>query len=241
MGKDKLPATRDTDNDVARHVDETGRAKQVRDPITGFFHGIGSRAAAKALQTSTAEANATAENLDAHGSVIRAIMRMRDTVDDYQARDEKAPEYYKDAVGRHEDRLADNAHQRELAAKRRKQEQLDADRGVFNADQGLGKQKSVRTFKEELWSADAYSARTEATIRAAEYRAAETPGPIIDVTPEPAESPLAALERERDEIRDKIDDALADGNDTTELRVDLEALKRTIERMKKKTPGGAGA
>ncbi len=52
---------------------------------------------------------------------------------------------------------------------------------------------------------------------------------------------MAALERERDEIRDKIDDALADGNDTTELRVDLEALKRTIERMKKKTPGGAGA
>lgn len=237
MGKDKLPATRDTNNDVARHVDETGRAKQVRDPITGFFHEIGGRAATKALQTSTAEANATVENIDAHSSVVRAIMRMRDTVDDYQARDEKAPEYYSDAVSRHEDNLADNAHKRELATKRRRQEQLDADRGVFNADQGLGKLKSVRTFKEELWSADAYSARTEATIRAAEYRAAETPGPMIDVTPEPPVSPLAALEEEKADLYAKIQEALSGGEDARQLFDDLKAVDRAIDLMKKRTPG----
>ena len=149
MSKDKLPTTRDTGNgnDIGHHVDETTRARRVRNPITGFFHRIGAGSAKNALEASTAEANATVENIDAHGSVIRAIMRMRDTVDDYQARDEKAPEYYSDAVSRHDDQLADRAHQRELAAKRRRQEQIDADRGVFNADQGLGKLQSVRTLK----------------------------------------------------------------------------------------------
>jgi hypothetical protein len=128
MGDDKLPAQRpDGGHDIAKGPEGTLRAKNTRDPITGFFHNLGSRIARRSLEHDTAETQAFEKNLDAHAGAIKGIMRLRDTVDDYKARDELAPEYYEDAVGRHRDKLDENRHQRALAAQRRAQEGVNAD------------------------------------------------------------------------------------------------------------------
>ena len=238
MSKDKLPALRNGNTDVVRLSEGAARAKQVRDPITGLFRAIGDRAEERAIKGNTAVTRATIENIQAHDEAIRTMMEMYDTIDDYDARMELAPQYYDDAKERHSDKLAANAHSRELAKKSRKQEQLDADRGVFNANQGLGKLQNVRTLKEERWYANAYSKRTAATIRADEYRAAEDSGPIIDVTPEPAAPPWAALEQKETELVEQLNQAIADGrwDDVRNINADLEAVRRAIGLMKK-TPG----
>ena len=159
-------------------------------------------------------------------------MRLRDTVDAYQARDEQAPQYYKDAVGRQK-------HQLELEKKSRRQEQVDADRGVFNARQGFEKQASTRTLNQERWTADAYSARTESTIRAETWRGAATPEPDAPEAPQPQASPLEALEQQEAELYALREDALANGrwDDAQRIKVDLDAVRHTIALMKKKAPG----
>lgn len=234
MSKDNLPSPPISHNDVARQLESTMRAKRVRNPFTGWFRKIGDRSAETAIKGSTAIANATSENIDAQGGVVKAIMRLRDTVDDYEARDEKAQQYYHDALGRHQDNLDDNAHKRELAAKRRQQEQVDADRGVFNARQGLEKQESIRSLNQERWTADAYSARAKSTMRAETWRAAMTPEP--DPTESPQASPLEALERKAAELLVQIQEAKADRQDYRHLQDDLESVMRTILLIKK-APG----
>src|SRR5438105_4607863 len=52
-------------------------------------------------------------------------------------------------------------HERTLAAKRRERERIEADRGVFNADQGFTKQNNLRDLHEERWHSDADAARAK--------------------------------------------------------------------------------
>jgi len=128
MGDDKLPAQRPGGRDeISKGLEGTSRAKNTRDSITGFFHNLGSRIAKRSLDHDTIETRAFEQNVDAHGDAVKALTRLRDTVDDYQARDELAPEYYEDAVERHRDKLDENRLQRAIAAQRRSQELTNAD------------------------------------------------------------------------------------------------------------------
>lgn len=123
-------------------------------------------------------------------------------------------------------------HQRTLAAKRREQEQILADRGVFNADQGLMKQQKLRDLHEKRWYAVADAARATEAIRAAEYLAAENPDPNVA---QPDASLLSALEQQRDELQEKLQEATADGrgDEITRLGQDIAAIERTIVLIKK--------
>ena len=58
---------------------------------------------------------------------------------------------------------------------------------------------------------------------------------MIDVTPEPAVSPWAALEQQRDELDAEREEAIADGRweDVQRITADLEAVKRTVALIKK--------
>lgn len=88
--------------DVGHRLDGARRAVQVRDPITGFFHGLGSKAATRALLNHAAETDALAKNLAAQATVVRAMISLQDAMDDYQAREELSKEHYQLAKERQE-------------------------------------------------------------------------------------------------------------------------------------------
>jgi hypothetical protein len=151
MGDDKLPAQRQgSQHDISKGPEGTLRAKSTRDIVTGFFHNLGSRVARRSLEHDTAETQAFEKNLDAHAGAIKGIMRLRDTVDDYKARDELAPEYYEDAVGRHKDKLSESKHQRALAAARREQEQLNAGISATTTRHNLLREARDAQFQHEV-------------------------------------------------------------------------------------------
>jgi hypothetical protein len=201
MSDDKVPTQMPGGgNQILKGAESTLRAKNTRDIVTGFFHNLGSRVARRSLDHDTAEAQATEKNLDAQAGAIKALMRLRDTVDDYQARDELAPEYYEDARERHIDKLDENRHQRALAAKRRSQELTNADiaaktsrldllKGAREAEfqhavsrdgvRNFKQSESVRQqFRDEVMAAKVDRARAEREAQSA--RPAMEPGSLSE-------------------------------------------------------------
>ena len=77
MSDEKLPAIRPSSN-AGQPVApvSTALAQQTRNPISGFFHSIGSKTATRALDNNTAEVQARTRNLDAHTDGVHAIMRL---------------------------------------------------------------------------------------------------------------------------------------------------------------------
>jgi hypothetical protein len=139
-----LPAVSVPRDELARRLDGVARALQVRDPISGFFHGVGSKATTRALDHYTAETQAFTRNMHAQTEAVRSMVKLRDAVDEYRARDELADLHYENTRARLVDRIAEDEHRREIRRKGRTREQLDADRGVFNADYGLDLQRQFR-------------------------------------------------------------------------------------------------
>jgi hypothetical protein len=54
-------------------------------------------------------------------------------------------------------------HQRILGEKHREQEQIEADRAIFNAEQGLKKQDAVAPTRMDMWTAKAEAKKLDAT------------------------------------------------------------------------------
>jgi hypothetical protein len=204
MTKDNknLPAVRLGRDEIARRLDGAANALQVRDPITGFFHGIGSRAAARALDHHTAETQAFTRNIDAQSEAVRSMVSLRNTIDEYRARDELADLCYDNTRARLVEKIVDEEHGRAIADKRRKTEHLDADRGVFNADYGLDLQKQFR-------GTDAEWRRKQRDLRDLNLRAE------ITVT--------------RDELGDHIDER---NRRRTDVRAEQPAERSTIDTLR---------
>jgi hypothetical protein len=57
---------------------------------------------------------------------------------------------------------------RRLTMRRRQREQIEADRELFNAEQGLTKQQTLEDVHQQRWYADADAARAKSSIHAAE-------------------------------------------------------------------------
>lgn len=220
----KLPALTDG-RAVVQHLDGTRRALETRDPITGFFHGVGSRAATRALDHYTKEVEATARNIRAQSDCVRAMLELRDVLDAYQARDELAAAYYADTVVHQRDNLREQAHQRELAARRRQLELIDADRFVFNAEQGFSKQREERALNEERWLSEARTRTIESKVRLEEWEASLS---------EPAEisAPKSSwAEQQLGTLYAALNEAIADGKDPSAIRDAIDALERLKGRM----------
>ncbi len=101
MGDEKkLPALRSDKADLEQRVDSMSRALEVTDPISGFFHGVRSKALTKALDRGTAETDAFTRNMNAQTGAVRAMVALRNAVDDYRARDELADRHYERARDR---------------------------------------------------------------------------------------------------------------------------------------------
>jgi hypothetical protein len=113
-----------------------------------------------------------------------------------------------------------------------------AELAVLKAEQPVVKERVVRDLDRERWYAEADSARAEAAIRAAEFRAAEKPDEVIDVRQAeaaPAPSPLFALERQLDELDRELQEATADGRGDNIARLEGEkgAMEITIAIIKR--------
>jgi|GEM_PF-6835560 hypothetical protein len=146
--KSLVPA-RPGQDDATGRIDGTGRALQVRDPMSGFFHGLQAKATTRALDRHTGETEAFTRNMNAQTEAVRSMVRLRDAVDEYRVRDELAALHYENARSKQLDAILENEHAREIRRKGREREQLDADRGVFNADYGLDLQRRSRGSETE--------------------------------------------------------------------------------------------
>jgi hypothetical protein len=220
VSKDELPVptSRSSGHDIARDLDGTGRAKRTRNPISGFLHWLGSKTAKGALEADTAETRAFEQNLDAHSDGVRALGRLRDTVDDYQAREELAGEHYTNALDRHRAALQRDAHQREMDTKRQRKEQYEADHEVLNAEQGVANQRDLRGINEGRWRAKAEMARDKNRVEAAVHR---------EALKEDAEaSDQWWIDKQMDAFYEQLRQAIADGKDPTPYRDAIEALER---------------
>jgi hypothetical protein len=213
----RLPAIRPTGSEVSRSLESTKKALAVRDPITGFFHGLGSKAAARALQRSTDEANALAGNLNAQDSVVQAMMHLRDTMDNYQAREQLAPEYYDNAVERGKRELA-----RRTAQSR--EEMHKAQREALTAKYGL--QSTVRNKKKNFRIGDV---RKDARI--AEFEAMLPEDDAPEGEPSAGGSLLDQLKElyERG-LQEKVS-RTADGKPTDDLDKALDEIERILRAV----------
>jgi len=119
----RLPATRDS-NDIARRLDGAAHAAAVADPISGFFHGIVSRARTRALDYNTAETTAFRHNVEAQTGAVRAMLGLRDAIDEYRVRDELADDMYRARLEREQAKLAG---EREQALRAHQRARADAD------------------------------------------------------------------------------------------------------------------
>jgi hypothetical protein len=220
-GDRKLPAVRPNKSEAAQQLERTARALEISNPISGFFHNVRKRASTHALNSDTENKQALTKNMDAHEGVLHSMMRVRDALDVYQARDELAGEHYENAVEHQRAALRGDAHKRDLEAKRHKQEQHDADRGIFNAEQGIAKQRDLRGIHEDRWRAEAETHRDKHRINAAEHRVAleeDVEGEVADQT--------SQLDRQIDALYEELEQRLADGKDTIGHREAIGALER---------------
>src|SRR5579859_1148099 len=104
--KDKnLPAVRMSGNEVARRLDGVTRALEIRGPVSEFFHGIQTRATTRALDSLTTETQAFTRNMNAQADAVRSIVKLRDAVDEYRARDELADLHYENIRERQIDQV----------------------------------------------------------------------------------------------------------------------------------------
>jgi hypothetical protein len=209
-----LPALPETIDEAKRRLDGVARALQVRDPISGFLHGVGSRAATRALDHYTDETQAFTRNMHAQTEAVHSIIKFRDAVDEYRARDELAALHYENTRARQIDKIAEDDHRREIRRKGRDREHLDADRGVFNADYGLDLQRQGR-------DAEAERRRKERELRDLNLNAeiTLTRDALGNYGGSTSNAGAHTLETVRAQLLDAYREAVASGDDSEAARI----------------------
>lgn len=159
---------------------------------------------------------AQTELYGAGGRLQRALGALRDIdakLDTDQAERDAARA---EAADRREYERDERKHRRDLAAQRRQQELRKAERGVFNAEQELKKQKAVAAPKLGRWWAKAEGKNLDAMYDVALARKQHADSPAVS-TPVSREMLLAEQER-----------ALADGkhDEAARLAAEIAALEK---------------
>jgi hypothetical protein len=211
-----LQTQRGADVEVVHSLEQLRKALTIRDPISGFFHSLGSKAATHALQRSMDEANALAGNLTAQDSVLRAMMRLRDTADDYRAQEELGVRRYDVAKAR-----ANSKMDQELA--QMKEKTAEARHLAEFAKTKLKRELKVRPQVLEL-------ARTKKDVDLAEYRSQM---PEKKAEPAPAsDDPIEKLQALLKEGRDARYTLLGKGDGAEKLDKLERAIKAIEDALK---------
>jgi len=197
-------------------------ALEIADPITGFFHSVASRARTKALNQQTVETDAFARNMDAQAGAIKAMIELRDAVDDYRARDELADRFYENAKARAE----------KVLAQRDAQARTTAAEAEWNA---LEKEHSV----------EAKAKFKDLNFEIGEKRKQADIAEVVDITPtqsdaKPGTTPvqdgaLAKLKAALDDARQARVQERASGKDNDQLDAALTAAEELLKAAGIKT------
>ena len=93
MAKNNLPVPR-FEGDASKEIANLRDAGSIGGPVSSFFYSVGQRAGTRALQAAATRARAFEDSANAHGGAIKALIGLRDTIDDYEARSEFAADHY---------------------------------------------------------------------------------------------------------------------------------------------------
>jgi hypothetical protein len=193
-----------------------------------------------------AKANdALAENLRARGRYFDAVsgatksyLNMRVVVDELSELDDILQLDRARRAAERERGYAEIQSQTSITGHRRTQEEVEAERGAFNAAQGLENQQRLKELNAEIWERRKEAEHLDAVSIANRLR--EETGDARAARPKGGDAVLAGLERQAKEMERTIVEAEADGIDTAEERKLLDELNALIEQRRqanqKKSP-----
>lgn len=92
--KRNVPMVYVQQNLVAKQLEGTLRALATQGPVSGFLHRLRNSISTRSLDADTDRANALRRNLGEHGAVVRELMNLWDTTDQYKVRQQLAAERY---------------------------------------------------------------------------------------------------------------------------------------------------
>jgi L-lactate utilization protein LutC len=227
-------------------LSEAGWAKQavaVRGPFAALAFGIRVAANVRAMQDAIAHAKVYGQLMDVAAETMGKIQKAQDTAREYAVRQELSGELHGNEIDRQRDNLADDAHKRAVAGKRRTQELVVADTDILLARQTQRAKKKFETFKHEIGVERFKTEAARRQVGAAEARLAiseagkpeaasqpEAPRPVA----QPADSPAAIVSGLLEGVRLRLREMRADGEDTEEraqLVAEEAALERTLARL----------
>jgi hypothetical protein len=210
--KRSLPTVYIEQNLVARQLEGTLEALATQGPISGFLHRLRNSVSARSLDADTGRADALRRNLAAHGGVVREMLNLRDTVDEYEVRQQLAGERYDMHLRRGREAIV----QQEMRW-RKETADLEWDALEAEARRDAKRQFAPRQMKLGHVRMDARLADAEITSSihqtTLDMHRAETNGSMAAG----GDATLKALEDIIKTQCDKRQEAAADGKDTSDL------------------------
>jgi len=191
--------------------------------VTRFVAGL----RRKANSALAADAHARADYFDAVGRAAKSYVGMNQAIGEVGELDEiLALDREERAAGRAE-RKQDIEHRRAVAEQRRRQELTEAQRGVFNAEQGYENQQRLKQLNLEIWEKRRETEHLDAAAMADRLRGEAEPK-----KKKGGSGLLGELQAQADELERTILEAEADGEDTAGNRMVLAELTALIERLR---------
>jgi hypothetical protein len=212
---------------------------EVRGPFSGIAFGIRAAANVRAMQVAIAHARVYGQLMDAAAETMGKIQKAHDAAREYAVRQELADELHGNEIEQQRDKLAGDAHQRTLAAKRRVQELINADTEILLARQTLRAKRKFEPLKHEIGVERFKTEAARRKVGAAEAKmaadeASKPEGPPQAGAPsapiEPVDSHAVVVSALLEGVRLRLRDMRADGEDTDE-RAQLVADEAALERM----------
>jgi hypothetical protein len=189
--------------------------------VTAFVAGL-RRRANSAL---AANANARADYHDAVKRVAKTYIGMHQALDEAGELKVILELDRQERNAERNERAEEITHRKTISEQRRKQEQIEAQRGVFNAEQGLENQKRVKEINLETWENRKKVEQLDSAALLARLRG-ET-----DLKKKQGGDLLSVLQEQLAKIDKKIDEAGADGKDTTVDRMVRSEIDALILRL----------
>jgi hypothetical protein len=213
-------------------------AAGVRGPFAGFAFGLRARANMRALQVAGEHANAVGALMDIAVTTMDKMQRAQDRAREFAVRDAHHIELAVADADRLFDALAEDRHRREIAAKRRLREQIDADTDILAAQQAQRAKKKFERLKhqlgEERFKTEAARRKVgaaEAAMAADEALKGHAPEPEKPAEPERKQpSRAAVISSLLEGVRARLREMRADDEDS-DARKQLVADEASLERI----------
>lgn len=204
------------------------RAGTVRNPVSGFFFGVGARANARAHDEEQKRMKSARGVIKEYAGMYRDLLEGEEAATAHAVRRDLGAAHYEHERATQTEAFDEAAHRRELAGKRRKKELTEADTRRIEAEH---EQEAVERFKEPKFAAGL--ARFEAKSKEHLVGAATADAAIAE-TKEAAQPPENGNESaEVMQLYRLLQSAMAAIEEGERLGRDTQALRERAELYKK--------